>query len=427
MNARDEVSTIPPDEVEVQPSAVDVARWASRSERLRQRRFELLPLRGDGALVAGPQGRPPSSSTIAPADLVELISSIAEIGVLQPVLVEQVPSKDDAGGVEHRLVAGERRLRAAQWGAVHLPENPHFAALPAVVCPGPLTEEECRIWQLVENIAREDLQPGELAAALLFERCAILATRLVEAGVTVGDDLFRIDDPVKRWGVLEQRRVVEAPQVGAPWPDVLRRLGIQMRHETATRLVRALGRLPPELSADMDAHEVALATRLAYLRLDRGRAAAAREVWEAVKARGRADLLAAALHATQDGVTDPDEAVDQAAALHQDANEARRSALTRPAASPLTAEALGAAPAGAGDLADDDGAVVADALAAMKRLVETLRSGWRPRRRYDAGSLRLHAHQIADLLNDDGLNDDGPSEDGQVESSAAAVSERATV
>jgi ParB family chromosome partitioning protein len=51
---------------------------------------------------------------------------------------------------------------------------------------------------------------------------------------------------------------------------VLRRLVIQMRAERAKELVRAFKALPVELSADMDAHKVALATRMSFLRLDRG-------------------------------------------------------------------------------------------------------------------------------------------------------------
>jgi ParB family chromosome partitioning protein len=42
-----------------------------------------------------------------------------------------------------------------------------------------LSEAERQTWQLVENLAREELQPGELAAALMFERCALLTVKLL--------------------------------------------------------------------------------------------------------------------------------------------------------------------------------------------------------------------------------------------------------
>ena len=114
-----------------------IARALGASVALRARRLELLPLEGPGAPFTEPQGREPGSST-SPADLAELVSSIARVGLLQPVLVEELPS----GG--RRLVAGERRLRALRWGAAHLPDNPHFHAVPALVCPGPLSEEDRR-------------------------------------------------------------------------------------------------------------------------------------------------------------------------------------------------------------------------------------------------------------------------------------------
>lgn len=84
-------------------------------------------------------------------------------------------------------------------------------------------------------------------------------------------------------------------QMRAPWEEMLRRLGIQMRAERAKDLVRAFKALQVELSADMDAHKVALATRMSLLRLDRGCQAAADELCAAVKARGRPELLSAAV------------------------------------------------------------------------------------------------------------------------------------
>ncbi len=83
----------------------ELARRLRGSERLRLRRYESIPAVGPGAIWSEVQGRAPGSST-APADLVELISSIATLGVLQPVLVE------DLGERGRRLVLGERRVRS---------------------------------------------------------------------------------------------------------------------------------------------------------------------------------------------------------------------------------------------------------------------------------------------------------------------------
>lgn len=355
-------------------SSVALARRLAGSERLRQRRFELLPLSGPGAPFAEVQGRQPGDST-APSGLADLISSIASVGVLQPVLVEELPE----GTL--RLVSGERRLRAAAWGAVHLADNPHFVAIPAVICPGPLSEEERRVWQLVENLAREDLRPGELAAALLYERCAVLTSKLLAAGVPVPREVVGLDDPVERFRALDRLRVREEHhRLGAPWDEVLRRLGIQISEDRAKQLARAFAALPAELSAEMDAAGIALATRLDFIRLDRGREAAARELWKAVKAKGRPDLLSAAVRTCLErpGV-DPQSAVIAADALHRAADEARaRRQRTGEDRSRLAESA-------------------AEALAALRRLLADLREGATVST-YDAGSLRLCAEELLELL-----------------------------
>ena len=358
---------------------LQAAQRLGHSGRLRRRRFELLPLSGPGTPFTEAQGRGPGEST-ATASLVELISSIATVGVLQPILVEEM-----AEGI--RLVSGERRLRAAIWGARHHPENAHFSHIPAVVCPGPLSEEERRCWQLVENLAREDLKPGELAAALLFERAAVLMTKLLGAGVPVPGDVAYLDDPVERFRALDRLRVAAGcHHVGAPWDEVLRRLGIQLSEDKAKTLVRAFAALPTELSVEMDAAGIALATRLAFLKLNRGRAQAAAELWEAVKARGCPELLGAAVREQTDHPErDPADALDAAQALHEAADEAR-------------------ARAGRRRFDVDDGeaepparARAEAALAGLKELLEDLRAG-RLLSRYDAGSLELLAEELLGVL-----------------------------
>ncbi|WP_420452054.1 ParB/RepB/Spo0J family partition protein [Ilumatobacter sp.] len=81
--------------------------------------------------------------------LVELAASIAEMGVLQPVLVR--PSGDDT----YELIAGERRWRATQRAGL--------ATIPAIVR---MTSDMSSIEQaLVENLHRRDLTALEEAAA----------------------------------------------------------------------------------------------------------------------------------------------------------------------------------------------------------------------------------------------------------------------
>jgi ParB family chromosome partitioning protein len=78
----------------------------------------------------------------------ELAASIAEHGVLQPILVTEV-----AGG--YRLIAGERRLRAAEIAGLE--------RIPALVRSADETSQLS--WALIENMQRSDLNALEEAAA----------------------------------------------------------------------------------------------------------------------------------------------------------------------------------------------------------------------------------------------------------------------
>jgi ParB family chromosome partitioning protein len=80
--------------------------------------------------------------------LQELAASIAEHGVLQPVLVTETLDG-------YQLIAGERRVRAAEMAGLD--------RIPALVRQ--LAEEEQLELALVENIQRDDLNPLEEAEA----------------------------------------------------------------------------------------------------------------------------------------------------------------------------------------------------------------------------------------------------------------------
>ena len=82
--------------------------------------------------------------------LAELADSIRAHGVLQPLLVR--PSADGS----YRLVAGERRYRAARMAG--LTEVP--------VTVREMTDEEESVFALIENLQREDLNAIEEAEGL---------------------------------------------------------------------------------------------------------------------------------------------------------------------------------------------------------------------------------------------------------------------
>ncbi len=81
--------------------------------------------------------------------LTELAASIAEKGVLQPLLIRPDPA--NAGRFE--IIAGERRWRAAQRAQVH--------EVPAIVKD--FTDTEVLEVALIENLQRQDLSPVEEA------------------------------------------------------------------------------------------------------------------------------------------------------------------------------------------------------------------------------------------------------------------------
>jgi len=358
----------------------DVVEQFGLSPRLRQRRFALLPLRGEGSPFTELQGRVPGDST-TPAELADLISSIGTVGVLQPVLVEEI---ETGAHPAMKLAAGERRLRACRWGAVNRPDNPHFAALPAVICPGPLSDEERRVWQLVENLARESLRPGELAAALVLDRCAVLLGKLLAGGHAVPADVYAIDDPMARFAAMERIRGTDK-DCAAPWAEVLTRLGLQLSPRKARELVRAFAEMPREIAQEMDEAKVSLHTRIRFIELRRGREQAAQDIWAAVKSTGQTRLLPSALAAaTADEDLEPDQALAEAGRIQEQADTAR-------------AEKLRARPAQHESADTIDSRLVERALAALRQLILDLVRG-AELGEHDRGSFVLLLDQLGDAI-----------------------------
>lgn len=97
-------------------------------------------------------GRLQPRSSISDAGLEELKASIKRAGLIEPIVVRPLEHET------YEVVAGERRLRAAQ--ALGIPE------VPAVIKP--LSDREALEWSLMENIQRENLNPIEEASG--YER-----------------------------------------------------------------------------------------------------------------------------------------------------------------------------------------------------------------------------------------------------------------
>ena len=123
-------------------------------------------------------GQQPRRS-FSPEELRDLVESIREKGVLQPVIV-----RPTAAGYE--LVAGERRLRAAQAAGV--------GTIPAIVKK--FSDRESLEAALVENVQRADLNAIELAEA--YHRLAVeFSLSHEEIARRVGKDRVTVANTVR--------------------------------------------------------------------------------------------------------------------------------------------------------------------------------------------------------------------------------------
>ncbi|QJU55468.1 ParB/RepB/Spo0J family partition protein [Herbiconiux sp. KACC 21604] len=93
-------------------------------------------------------------SVFDPADLAELVHSIREIGVLQPIVVRELP-REDGAEQQYELVMGERRLRATK--------EVGLDTIPAVIKD--TADEDMLRDALLENLHRSQLNPLEEASA----------------------------------------------------------------------------------------------------------------------------------------------------------------------------------------------------------------------------------------------------------------------
>ena len=142
--------------------------------------------------------------------LEELAESIRHHGILQPLSVRRV-------GISYELIAGERRLRAAQRAGL--------TEIPCIVMN--MDEKESGLTALVENLQRQDLDYIEEARGISF---------LMEKFS------FSQDQAAKMLG-KSQSAVANKLRLLRHSPAVLERL---RQHDLTERHARALLRLPTE-------------------------------------------------------------------------------------------------------------------------------------------------------------------------------------
>jgi ParB family chromosome partitioning protein len=164
--------------------------------------------RGLGALIPGRDAAQPGNALLMiPLDQIapnpyqprktfndpaldDLARSIQEHGILQPLVVTR-------HGDRYRLIAGERRYRAAKKAGLH--------AVPAIV-KDLVHDNQALEMALIENIQREDLNPIEEALAYqqLHSEFSLtqeeIAHRVGKERSTVANflRLLRLPDPVKK-------------------------------------------------------------------------------------------------------------------------------------------------------------------------------------------------------------------------------------
>jgi ParB family chromosome partitioning protein len=130
------------------PTVVDAASPDAQESGRAAQRPSTLPLT---ELVAG-QYQP--RTHMDEGALYELAESIKLQGVMQPILVRQLKTGDNAG--KYEIIAGERRFRASKLAGLD--------TVPVLVRDVP--DEAAAAMALIENMQREDLNPLEEAQGL---------------------------------------------------------------------------------------------------------------------------------------------------------------------------------------------------------------------------------------------------------------------
>ncbi len=186
--------------------------------------------------------------TIQPDELQDLVSSIREHGILQPLIVSQ-----DAQSEQYTLIAGERRLRAAQLAGLD--------SVPVILRQ--VTAQQMLELALIENVQRADLTPLETAEAYheLHETFGLsheeISVRVGKSRVSVTNTLRLLNLPESVRKALAEGRISEGHAralLGLPTPQgQVAALQTVIRRELTVRqteeLVRQLCGEKPERTA----------------------------------------------------------------------------------------------------------------------------------------------------------------------------------
>jgi ParB family chromosome partitioning protein len=140
--------------------------------------------------------------------LKELANSIREHGILQPLVVSKIEKETEYGSdVEYQLIAGERRLRAAQMIGLE--------RVPAIVKNVAKDAERLEM-AIVENLQRSDLNPIETARAYAKLQDVFgltqqeIATRLGKSRETIANTLRLLKLPTEIQDAVSKNQINES-------------------------------------------------------------------------------------------------------------------------------------------------------------------------------------------------------------------------
>ncbi|MGD0396243.1 MAG: ParB/RepB/Spo0J family partition protein [Nitrososphaerales archaeon] len=156
----------------------------------------------------------------SPGDVGDLVDSVKEKGILEPVLARPV-------GGRYELVVGSRRFEAAKIAGMK--------RIPAVVRP--MTDEEAIIVSLVENIQRRDIEPEEeydaiIALMKVNPRAYGTVEQLAKA---IGKSRRYVDDRINAVEAVRNIRRESGPGISvkqAPLPAERKKGVLPVRHAT---------------------------------------------------------------------------------------------------------------------------------------------------------------------------------------------------
>lgn len=154
--------------------------------------------------------------------IAELAASIADKGVLQPLLVR--PHPDHAG--QYEIIAGERRWRAAQQAKLH--------EVPVIVRP--FSDVEALEVGLIENLQRQDLSPIEEAEGYqrLLDEFSHTQEKLADV---VGKSRSHVANTLRLLGLpMDVRGMIENGSLSAGHARAL--IGMETPQVLAKRIAR---------------------------------------------------------------------------------------------------------------------------------------------------------------------------------------------